>query len=183
MSDSFVTLPPDSTGKSLDTEQLIVGINTVQRERMQITGSADVEIVGVTNTDPAGTEYSLLVRLIETRSAQLTHVTSVAVAAGATANLDSANIGSGNTGKLLGLLVSSSVAFKAELQTVLNAVATTRAIVFSMNRLWDWKTPGRDFIAQAHSATAGFDGFRVIVTNLDTSEAADVYVTFFYDEI
>lgn len=118
-----------------------------------------------------------------TDSAQLTYVTTATVAAGASTNLDSAQVTSATTARLLGLLVSASVPFKAELRTVANGVASAnKAVWFSMSGGWDWKTPGRDFIQVAHSATAGLDGFRVVVTNNDLSEAADVYCSFFFDE-
>ena len=42
--------------------------------------------------------------------------------------------------------------------------------------------PNKDFVTQAQDAGAGFDGFRLTVTNLDNENAADVYATFFYDE-
>lgn len=51
MSDSFIQVPPDSTGKKLDTEQLTVGANTVERERMQIAGDSATDIAPVTATD------------------------------------------------------------------------------------------------------------------------------------
>lgn len=34
MADSYIQLPPDSTGKKLDSEQLTVGANTVERQRV-----------------------------------------------------------------------------------------------------------------------------------------------------
>lgn len=34
MTDSYIQAPPDSTGKKLDTAQLVIGANTVQRERV-----------------------------------------------------------------------------------------------------------------------------------------------------
>jgi hypothetical protein len=34
MTDSYIQTPPDSTGKKLDTSQIVVGANTVQRERV-----------------------------------------------------------------------------------------------------------------------------------------------------
>ena len=182
MADSFVQVPPDGSGKKLDSEQLVVGSDTVQRERMQIAGAIAAAIAGVLNADPAGSEYALLARLIETKSPKVTYVTTATVAAGSSVDLDSDQIGSGLTGKLLGMVVSSSVPFKATLQTVQNAVATNKVTGFSMDRKWDWKTPARDFIQQAQDAGAGFDGFRATVLNLDTSEAADVYAAFFFDE-
>jgi hypothetical protein len=41
MSDSFIQLPPNSTGLKLDTSQLTVGANTVQRERMIIADNTN----------------------------------------------------------------------------------------------------------------------------------------------
>src|SRR3990170_1680461 len=64
MTDSYVQVPTDSTGKKLDTEQLAVGANTVERERMQIAGASALEIARVLNSAPAGTEYALIVRNI-----------------------------------------------------------------------------------------------------------------------
>jgi hypothetical protein len=184
MSDATVRIPAaPSSGQDLDAEQLSVGGNTVLRERMQVVGAADVEIVRVLNTDPAGTEYALVVRSVETESAQLTTVTDTAIAAGASATLDSTQINSGKTGKLHGILVSSAIPFKATLQTVSNGVATTRAVAFALERTWDWQPPGREFIQVAQDAGAGLDGFRVVIDNLDTSEASDVYASFFYDEV
>src|SRR5437773_5632379 len=66
MTDQIIKLADDSsnTGKKLDTEELVVGANTVQRERIQITGSAAAAISSVLNANPAGTEYGLIVRNI-----------------------------------------------------------------------------------------------------------------------
>jgi hypothetical protein len=46
----------------------------------------------------------------------------------------------------------------------------------------DFTSAHKKFITVAQDAGAGLDTFRVTVTNLDTSEAADIYATFFYDE-
>jgi hypothetical protein len=51
MADSYIQMPADSTGKKVDTEQLTVGANTVERERVQITGTAAAEIAPVSATD------------------------------------------------------------------------------------------------------------------------------------
>lgn len=44
MANSYIQVSPDSTGKKLDTEQVVVGANTVERERVQISGAADTAI-------------------------------------------------------------------------------------------------------------------------------------------
>ncbi len=51
MSNSYIQVPPDSTGKKLDTEQLTVSAQTVERERVQIAGTADVDIAPVSSSD------------------------------------------------------------------------------------------------------------------------------------
>ena len=104
------------------------------------------------------------------------------VAAGGQATLDSDQISSGKTGKLLEIIVSSSIPFKVVLQTVLNGVATSRITWFAFSGAWDWKSPAKNLIQVAQSATAGFDGFRVVIENLDLDRAADVYSTAIYDE-
>lgn len=127
----------------------------------------------------------LPIRSYETLSPQITFVTQATVAAGGAVDLDSAQIASGKIGRLLGVLVSSSVAIKAVLVTVSNGVAsiTVKAVGFTgAERNWYFHPPGRNFFSAAHDAAAGFDGFRVTVTNMDTSEAADVFVTYFFDE-
>jgi hypothetical protein len=115
-------------------------------------------------------------------SGQVLSTTLAAVAAGGQATLDSNQISSGKTGKLLEVIVAASVPFKVVLQTVLNGVATNRVIWFSQIGGWDWVTPAKNLIQVTESATAGFDGFRVVITNLDPNRAADLFCTFAHDE-
>ncbi len=51
MSNGIVRLPPDSTGKMIDAEELTVGANTVERQRMQIAGAAAADIAPVSATN------------------------------------------------------------------------------------------------------------------------------------
>lgn len=116
-------------------------------------------------------------------SPRTTHALSVSLGAGATASLDSDQISSGLTGKLIGVWVHSSVFLKAELFTVQNATpSAVLATWFPSPWLGDKEIPARGYVDQAEDAGVGFDGFRIDVTNLDPSEAADVYATFFFDE-
>lgn len=155
MAQSFIRVPPDSTGKLVDSRQLVVGANTVERQRI---------------------EYGITVPVI-------TYVTSASLAAGASVTLDSAQLTASMTGRLWGVLVASTVSFRAELFTVANAVASaSRGTAISHIGYCFICPPAPDFVTVAYSVTAGLDGFRVIVTNLDLSEAADVYCTFYYDE-
>lgn len=62
MSDGIIQLVADGPGKKLDTEELVVGANTVHRERMQVTGASALEIARVMNVHPASGDYALAVR-------------------------------------------------------------------------------------------------------------------------
>ena len=82
-----------------------------------------------------------------------------------------------------GFDVSSSIPLKAALHTVLNGVQSTDPItvVFSeAGGYASWQPPHRYFAAFTSANAAGFDGFRLILTNLDGSEAADVYSSIYY---
>jgi hypothetical protein len=55
---------PGSPTAKIDGEELVVGVNTVVRERTQVAGASPLEISRVTNSEPAGTEYALVTRPI-----------------------------------------------------------------------------------------------------------------------
>lgn len=117
-------------------------------------------------------------------SGQVTHSSETSIAAGGQASIQSASINSGKTGKLLGVLVWSSTPFKATLQVVSNGSATTKGIGGAPSgTTWDFKPPHRDLIQSAYDANAGFDGFQVVIDNLDGILASNAYATFYYDEV
>ncbi len=181
MSDSFIKLPLDDIGKELDTELLANGRH---RERMQVAGALVAEIARVLNTDPAAGDYALVVRNAAPDQPVVFAASVASVAPGGTGSVDSAQISSGLTGKLMLAIAVSSRPFKVELQTVLNAVATTRDVRFGWDGEVKWIMPSKDFITQAEDVTVGFDGFRMLFTNLDTGAvSADMYGTFYYDEV
>jgi hypothetical protein len=60
---------PSTIDKLLDTESLTVGANTVQRERVQVTGASALEVAVVKNADPASNDYALAVRAIPSATA------------------------------------------------------------------------------------------------------------------
>lgn len=109
--------------------------------------------------------------------------TSSSLSAGGSTDLDSAQISSGLTGKLAAFLLTASVPLKGELKTVLNGSETSRLVVFTRaGETRPIELPNKKFITVAQDVTAGLDGFRFTVTNLDNENAADVYATFFYDQ-
>jgi hypothetical protein len=172
--DSFIQVPADSVGKKVDTDQVVVGANTVQRQRVQVTGAGATDIARTNASEGLSTSLSVL-------SASRTHGTSASVAAGGQVDVDATQISSGLTGKLIQVIVSSSVPFKAELKTVLNASASGTLVTWIGHQV-DCTFASKKFINVAHNAGAGIDTFRMTITNLDTVSAADVYATFFYDE-
>lgn len=184
MSSSYIQIADDGSGKKLDTENITVGANSVHRERMQIAGAVAAAIAGILNTDPTGSEYAMLFRAVEVNDPQSSSDSDAAVAAGGTATIDSTQISSGKTAKLMRLIVSSSVPFKVQFQTVTNAAATTRITRFvGAERAWDFIPPSKEMYTVAQDAGAGFDGFRAVVTNLETSQPADMHAAFMWDEV
>lgn len=168
-----VVLDPGSGGATIATDD----IDGFHHQRMKPGHGVDGTTVDTSHKDP-------LPVIAGMQSPQVSHATVAALAAGGSTDLDSAQITSGATGKLIAILLWSSVACKGQVQTVLNGAASSNKAVFGcLAGIPSWLTlPSREFITQVEDATAGLDGFRVRVTNLETSQAADVYVTFFYDE-
>ena len=65
MADGLVQVAPDSTGKKVDTSELTVGANTVERQRVVLADDATAAALAkIQNSAPAGTEYALVTRSI-----------------------------------------------------------------------------------------------------------------------
>lgn len=64
--DALIKLALDTgnTGPQLDTESVVVGLNTVHRERHLIAGAGAAELAAVKNAAPALAAYGLVVRPI-----------------------------------------------------------------------------------------------------------------------
>jgi len=162
---SPVTADIGATRIDVGTSTTYVPMDASNPIYAQLTaGTALVGKVGIAATDPKTSAAS-----------------SVAVAAGGTASLDSSQISADKTGHLLQARASASVPWKAELQTVANGVASATLAV------WFWNDPLpleliAGAITVAYDATAGLDGFRIVVTNLDPVQTADLYAFFVWDE-
>jgi hypothetical protein len=151
----FIQLPPDSSGKKTATRQLVIGTDTVQRQHVEDAIT----------------------------SPQITYATSASLVPGASVTLDSAQLTALTTGRLWGVDVISAAAFKAEVYTVANGTPSTiKGLGITNVGYWAFRPPNPAFISVPYSATAGLDGFRVIVTNLGVLDDSDVYVLFFFDE-
>lgn len=102
------------------------------------------------------------------------------VAAGAEGNIDSVEAANK---KLAQVTVWSSVAFRARLYTVDNAVESTNPFAVGgapAHGSWVYEPPHRNYITLG--STAGLDAFRVEVKNLDDTQAADFYAVFHYED-
>lgn len=74
MADSYVQLQPDSTGKKVDTAEVTVGSNTVERQRVILSDGVTAAAQAlVANTQPAGGNYGLAVREIQAPGLVLPH--------------------------------------------------------------------------------------------------------------
>lgn len=101
------------------------------------------------------------------------------LAAGSSANLDTDVVSSG-TKKLRQVIVSASVPIKARIGVYNGSSFTNKIVLFAMaNSHGIWTTPHQNYI------TFNFDGtddvWRVEITNMDNTNAADVYATVMYE--
>jgi len=88
-----------------------------------------------------------------------------------------------DTFRLAGVDVSASVPFKASINIVDNDVKTRITTLFGRSgEPLQYRPPQRDYNEKIWAGTAGFDGFEVLVQNMDTSESADFYVTMYYED-
>ena len=103
-------------------------------------------------------------------------------AAAATFSLDGPSSDSTTT-KVRGFDCCASVPIKAELQSVIDGAGTTLLVMFAQagERL-EWRAPHRNFYSVAHPANAGFDGWRIVLTNLDNENAANLYTTLYTED-
>lgn len=181
MADSTIGLPADGAGKKLDTEQLTVSGETVQRERDRIAGAADVELAEV-KTEAAAAQYGLVVRPIDLTSPTRSALSSASLAIGASVDLDATTIPASTTGKLIAVDVASSTACKWDIKSRDGAVILTFATIFTNETrpTEQWRGPDKRFTTLLGNGVD--ENFRVTVTNLGNA-AADVYATVYWDEV
>jgi len=173
VADNFQTQQVTTPGATFASDE----ISGTHHQRVKTQYGADGSATDVSPISPLPAEPIY-------ESPQVSYATSASVSAGSSADLDSAQIGSGLTGRLVGLWIGASVPVKVEIYTVTNAVASSiQAVIFRSAGETDPVPIPRQFFSVAHDAGAGFDGFRVTVTNLDTgSGSSDLHATFFWDE-
>jgi hypothetical protein len=113
-------------------------------------------------------------------SAQSQLLSSADLAAGVNVDLTAVDITTGKTGQLIACDFGASVPIRIDIQTI-SGGRTTRATLFAKaGETVPWRTPAPEFITQVGGAG---NGFGVSITNLDTSQAANVYATLYWDEV
>lgn len=113
---------------------------------------------------------------------QIDYVTSIGIAAGGSSILQSQPISAGKTASLLKVCVTSSVPFKATLQTVTDTiVGPVVGIDVAWLGSWTWVTPTTNFVTVTEDGSSGFDGFQVTIKSLDPGLTADFYCVFYYN--
>jgi len=170
-----ITLDPGAGGDTLAAEE--IAARKHQLVKMEYGADGSVSLVSTATPLPVD---DTPVESIQTNTGSTT-----ATAAGGSDDLDSTQISSGKTGQLLQIIVSATVFYKAELKIVTNGVAGSVVHSWIGGPIMPFPyTPSHKTLHTiAEDVTAGLDGFRVTVTNLDTNEAADIYTTFEWDEV
>ncbi len=174
MADGTIGIDETNLDKLLDTEELVVNLNTVHRERIQIAGDTATELAKVL-------DLALNVTINSPLVAARTSGEAANVAVSGSSEIDATTIPAGVTGKLMGVTLSSTVAGKYEIKIRDSGAAVLVDTVFLQGfQPFQWTPPHRDFATRAGD---GVDtNFRVTATNLD-SEAADMHATFYWDEV
>ncbi len=107
--------------------------------------------------------------------------TDLAAGSSTTTDIQTAESGAA-TWKMTQATAWSSVAYKMEIMAVDNAVETVIATLGGQAfSAVVWEPAHKDYGEHVFTAQAGFDGFRVVITNLDDSLAADVHGSISYE--
>ncbi len=103
-------------------------------------------------------------------------------AAAGTFDVDTADQGAA-TKKLTGLDFGASVPVKAEIFSVDNGTPTSRNVLFAKaGETVHWRPVHRDYFSLTTAGGGGFDGYRATLTNLDNTEAANLYGTIYTED-
>lgn len=157
MADAYLQLPPDSTGKKL-------------RAFGPLADGSYVE--GVLLTDANGDSFP--------EDPVVSALTSLALAAGASVDLDATLITTGRLGRLAAVTVAASVPLKAQIRTMPGATIVDTVFTSEVDLTHRWTTPHPNFVTQDGG---GGGRFRITITNLDTIDPGDVYATAYFDEV
>lgn len=176
MADGFVQVAPDSTGAKMDSSELTVGANVVDRQRVVLSDDSAAAGLGkVTNAIPGSTDYGLVTRsmIVGAYQAQSSGsiTTSTTVVGGATNYGTAGNITVTFSGTYAGVNATFEVSddsgttwFSIQGQRVENgfAEATTGVLPANTIRAWNFSMLGYDrFRVRATAFTSGSATVRI----------------------
>lgn len=141
----------------------------------KIVVSAD----GVSTLVPADIDGLFVQSITRVEDPQDQLLIATSLSAGGNTDLDTANITTGKTGRLLAADIGASVPIRVDLQVV-NGTRISRCSVYALNGHERWETPAPTFIEQIGGVGKRFG---CTVTNLSVSEASDARVTLYWDEV
>jgi hypothetical protein len=147
-------------------------IGGVKHQRVKVEFGADGSATDVAAAAPLPIEAQV-------QSPQHERLTSANLAAGSNVDLTTADITTATTGKLAGIDITASIPMRCDVQTVSGARTTHTTVFTQAGETREYRTPHADYVTQAGGAG---NGFGVSITNLDTSEPADVFATVFWQE-
>ena len=79
-----------------------------------------------------------------------------------------------------GFDASSSVPIKVVLQSVDSGSTTDKVVLFAAaGQPIEWRAPHRDYFINDVAGGGGFDGWQIVITNKDSTDAADTYGTIY----
>lgn len=155
---------------SLRSINLLYGSNGSEWERLTTDGSGALDVNVVAGGGESVPDTPVLVADTETNTA-----------AGAIFNVDTATL-DGLTRTIRGFTASASVPIKASLVQVDNNIETIHVTLFARaGEAIIYRAPHRDYHQITFGSTGGFDGFRIAITNLDNTQAADTHGTLFLE--
>lgn len=141
-------------------------------------GSGDVQTL---STDTDGNLNVNVVSNTEAGTPSLETDSSAALAAGASDDLDTADITSANLSSLTDVWVGGEQPGSYTISTVEDATATVVAgpFYFAAGETHHWHVDRQDVVT-LNGGNAGLDAFRVTVTNEDNNRASDYTATFLF---
>jgi hypothetical protein len=144
VSDGVVQVAPDSTGKKIDTSELTVNAQTVERQRVNLSDpTVAAALAAVKNADPASNDYALAVRLI---AAAVANAYPVKITDGT----DTALVDANGSLQVAGYQPAATVQSAITTAVAQTAVATTGLNVVTLSlRTFTGTTPSITFKLQA----------------------------------
>lgn len=187
MADGTIRLPADSTGKFLDTTELTVGANTVERERLVIAGDGSTELADVKSTVPTSAMFGLVVRpamgsttvtlgsvaLLSGTSGLIGTVNVSTAAGGASIDPRQVTVIAGTSGAGIGTIISTAAGSAAIDPRLVTLQAGTTALIGAVafatvsNNVSLWSSSGVNISASTVAPSS--DGMGMFVRMVNAS--------------